>query len=323
MTKFFFTGTVEIVLANMGRKTSELVDTQFRLYVSPNLTRNAYIDDNSKPTEEGSKQLINLFVQGIASVIKLQESKEWSTIKDGFIFATITLLKEMEAPYPSSNIIKRAQDIFFHFKGTIEIIFLHSEGKTSQLIETKFKLEISPNLDQRIYLVDDTEPTHEGSKRLLSMFIVGLANVLKYQNSKGWCSLDEGYKSTVSELDRICQFLQQPGVKIHVSRSSFNSTSLRKTTNVELVVVLNDRNKNGKYDDLIDKAKKCWFHDFKAPDDALAGDKLLLVQMLSNFPELADISVAVINGEYDEEPDEEDIKTLGGLFGMNLKKNKK
>jgi hypothetical protein len=101
-----------------------------------------------------------------------------------------------------------------------------------------------------------------------------------------------------------------------------------KTTNVELVKELSERNTNGKYDALIERARTNGYHDFKFDDEDKYPDsvcpKIDLVADLAKFPELSDIRQSVINGDYDESPDDNDKKKmaeespfLANLFNKN------
>ena len=83
---------------------------------------------------------------------------------------------------------------------------------------------------------------------------------------------------------------------------------MRKSTMVELVQELEALNKEGKYDELIAEAKAGEYHDFK--NTKYICGKIEVVNKLSKFPELDHIRQAVINGEYDESPDEEDKAQL-------------
>jgi len=96
---------------------------------------------------------------------------------------------------------------------------------------------------------------------------------------------------------------------------------MAQSTNKELVEELEKRNVEGKYDQMIRKAKLNWYHDFKAPDEAPGGTKLDLVNDLANFPELNDIRRDVINGEYDESPDEEDKENMRAYAPKSLWKS--
>ncbi|TXI90019.1 MAG: hypothetical protein E6Q36_02275 [Chryseobacterium sp.] len=83
---------------------------------------------------------------------------------------------------------------------------------------------------------------------------------------------------------------------------------MRKNTMVELVQELEALNKDGKYDEMIAEAKAGEYHDFK--NTKYICGKVEVVNKLSKFPELDHIRQAVINGEYDESPDEEDKAQL-------------
>lgn len=75
----------------------------------------------------------------------------------------------------------------------------------------------------------------------------------------------------------------------------------KKSTSVDLVRVLEERNKGGKLDRIINEARLNHFHDFKSPIE-IASPKGYLIEQLSVHPELEDIMKAVIAGDYDEEP---------------------
>ena len=80
---------------------------------------------------------------------------------------------------------------------------------------------------------------------------------------------------------------------------------MRKSTNKELVEELEARNSNGQYDQLIANAKSGRYHDYKNPEDVVCG-KVEFVNDVSAFPELMDLRSAIMAGDYDEVPDEED-----------------
>ncbi len=83
-----------------------------------------------------------------------------------------------------------------------------------------------------------------------------------------------------------------------------------KTTTKDLVQELTGRNSAGRYDSIIARAKDNGYHDFKCTDEDIICPKMDLCNDLSVFPELADIRQAVMDGEYDESPDEEDNKEM-------------
>ena len=103
----------------------------------------------------------------------------------------------------------------------------------------------------------------------------------------------------------------------------------RKSSMIDLPMVLETLNREGKYDHMINRAKEGGYHDFKfielpAYNDCIC-PKMELVDDLSEFPELSELRSAVIHGEYDDEADEEDkvalAKELDGVpMGEVIKK---
>jgi len=84
---------------------------------------------------------------------------------------------------------------------------------------------------------------------------------------------------------------------------------MSKTTDVDLVNELIRRNTNGKYHAIIERARDKGYHDFKCDEDKYPDSicpKVDLAADLAKFSELSDIRKDVINGDYDESPDEED-----------------
>ena len=81
----------------------------------------------------------------------------------------------------------------------------------------------------------------------------------------------------------------------------------KMTTNEDLVKILHERNTGRQYDALIKLAARNHYHDYKSD---VAAPKMELVEDLSNFPELNDISQMVMRGEFDESPDEVDKNEL-------------
>jgi hypothetical protein len=69
-------------------------------------------------------------------------------------------------------------------------------------------------------------------------------------------------------------------------------------TDIELVDELTARNEGGRYDILIANAKSGMYHDYRS---MIAMPKMSLAKELSQFPELADLREAVINGKFDED----------------------
>lgn len=90
-----------------------------------------------------------------------------------------------------------------------------------------------------------------------------------------------------------------------------------KSTNIELVNELIKRNTKGKYHAIIERARDKGYHDFKFDEEKYPDcvcPKIDLVADLAKFPELEDIRKAVIDGEYDEEPDQEDHEMFANLI---------
>lgn len=83
---------------------------------------------------------------------------------------------------------------------------------------------------------------------------------------------------------------------------------MKKSTRVDLVKVLKERNVDGKFDELIADAEAGEFHDYK--NVKYDAPKLELHKQLGKFPELTDIREEVENGVYDEEADAEDLENL-------------
>lgn len=83
---------------------------------------------------------------------------------------------------------------------------------------------------------------------------------------------------------------------------------------VTLPALLESRNQEGKYTAIIEKAKRGCYHDFKFdlvdPECSYPCPKLILIEDLSAFPELKDISDMVITGEFDDRADEEDKQRM-------------
>lgn len=95
----------------------------------------------------------------------------------------------------------------------------------------------------------------------------------------------------------------------------------RKTTNVDLVEVLEKLNTAGKYDKIIERAKNNGYHDFKFMDNENHPEygecicpKMQLVENLNSFPELAEIWKDVIDGMYDEPLDEDDKESMRDML---------
>lgn len=90
---------------------------------------------------------------------------------------------------------------------------------------------------------------------------------------------------------------------------------MKKSTHIDLPFELRARNKDGKYDHLIDLAERFAFHDYKHMNDFTERDpKIALLKLLRFFPELKDIAIDVLYGVYDEDPDDVDLLVAKSAF---------
>jgi hypothetical protein len=82
--------------------------------------------------------------------------------------------------------------------------------------------------------------------------------------------------------------------------------------------LLEKRNQSGRYDELIAKAKKGCYHDYKFdvvdPDCEFPCPKILLMEDLMRFPELHDVMKMVADGAFDDKADEEDVARMKEEF---------
>ncbi len=83
---------------------------------------------------------------------------------------------------------------------------------------------------------------------------------------------------------------------------------IKKSTNKELIEELTTINVNGRYDRIIAEAKDNQYHDYK--NTKYTCGKVQLVSDLSEFPELKFIEKEVMDGIYDESPDEQDKEMM-------------
>lgn len=83
---------------------------------------------------------------------------------------------------------------------------------------------------------------------------------------------------------------------------------LRKLTDIDLVTELTELNEDGRYDDMIEKAKNGFYHDVKHPPN-ITEPKVDLVKDLKRFPELSEILTDVLNCEYDERDNGDQVLT--------------
>lgn len=185
----------------------------------------------------------------------------------------------------------------------------HLEGHiASRHIATDFNIDVSDNLDKAAYLDDDL-PTEQGCSAITQVLIQGLIANINLAKAKGW-------RDTAGHLTHIIQSLSKGAAQgADITEGTFDDSPADRekpkhmSTNIELVAELEKLNTSHKYDRLIKNARDNHYHNFKAPEDVVCG-KVLLVEHLSDFPELAEIRQKVINGVYDESPDEADREAM-------------
>lgn len=211
----------------------------------------------------------------------------------------------------------------FNFVGKVKLEFVNDGNtKTSKLQSCLFELDPSPNLKRAIYLNPDGAPTEEGMKRLRDTLIHGLVALTSYAKDKNWLTMEEGFVFIGQSVKKGLEDYERIGTTFAVDESIDAPPEQKnfKSTDKELVEELERRNEYGKYDKLIALARAKHFHDFKAPAEASATPKADLLRWLNGFPELDVIRIAVMNGEYDEAPDEQDTAELAKLLFPNVKK---
>lgn len=142
------------------------------------------------------------------------------------------------------------------------------------------------------------------------------AKLRLFNESIGWTfRLSSGLEDVVNGVD-FNDFL------VHGSQyGSFNialceliHAPAKKPSSTLLPEILQKRNINGRYDELIKKAKAFLYDDYKFceidPDCDYVCPKIMLVDDLSKFPELSDLIQKTTIGEFDDEADAEDKAIL-------------
>jgi hypothetical protein len=211
----------------------------------------------------------------------------------------------------------------YNFIAKIQTFFLQEAGNPrSRVLDTIYELDPSPNLSYSAYTDKNNLLTMDGIQTMQAVIIQSLAASTFYGKSRNWLDPREQYQKILKELQTA--FLAYENKNVIVSAAEFEEHGekhsnderkrIEKSTDRELVIALVKRNYNGRYDQIIHMAVSRWFHDFKAPDEAPAGEKGLLLEILSKFPELNDIREEVLNGVYDESPDDDDKKELSDLL---------
>lgn len=101
--EYEMTGIVTLTLDHKkGSATSSHVSTNFRLEVDDQLNQSQYIDDGDLPTQEGSKVLTNILVQGLVGNIHMAHQKGF---KDSAEHLRL-IISELERGFAAVGIIK-------------------------------------------------------------------------------------------------------------------------------------------------------------------------------------------------------------------------
>jgi hypothetical protein len=90
----------------------------------------------------------------------------------------------------------------FYFKATCKLTMSNEVGvPTSKHVATDFRLDVSPNLQQDVYLQNDL-PTKEAIKPMTQCFIQGLVGNIHFAHEKGWWDSAEHLRYIIKELER-------------------------------------------------------------------------------------------------------------------------
>jgi hypothetical protein len=91
----------------------------------------------------------------------------------------------------------------YSFEAKCVLVMEQKEGeKASKHLQTKFNLDVSPNLDKTQYIDKYDLPTREGAQVLTNVFIQGLIGNIHASNQKGFWNDAEHLRFIISELER-------------------------------------------------------------------------------------------------------------------------
>jgi len=91
----------------------------------------------------------------------------------------------------------------FEIEGRCVVKLKHKEGeKTSTHVSTDFNLDVSKNLDRKMYLDRDDLPTHAGTKMLTQCFVQGLVGNIHNAHEKGFWDSAEHLRYIIAELEK-------------------------------------------------------------------------------------------------------------------------
>ena len=91
----------------------------------------------------------------------------------------------------------------FTLEARVEVTMEHTDGeKSSKHINTNCNLDVSKNLDRKMYFGEDELPTKDGSKALTQTLVQGLVGNIHYAHQRGFRNDVEHMKYIVAELTR-------------------------------------------------------------------------------------------------------------------------
>jgi hypothetical protein len=91
----------------------------------------------------------------------------------------------------------------FSFTGISKLTLVHEKGMTtSKHVATDFRLDVSPNLKQDLYLDESDLPTKEGVKPLTQAFVQGLVGNIHMAHNKGYWDSAAHLRYIIDELTR-------------------------------------------------------------------------------------------------------------------------
>jgi hypothetical protein len=306
MTTFSFQGTCEVTLQYEDPRSPQIIQVKYELQTLGNLNRKAYFLSNNKPNKEGLKLLTTVFVQGLGGCVAYGSTNKYLDEVDHVKYI---LNQIRECAYPKER-IKPTGAPTVAFQGMCQVTFQHDGvSKTSQLKGVNFNLTNLTNLNPVEYLLPNDLPTENGLRLLTTAFLQGLGACIDYGKKNELWDGDH-IQYCIEQFLRVVEVKGKTFVESYFEEEKQPGTVVANTrmkTNEHLVAELMSRNIKGRYDILIQRADKFWYHDYKQPNDVPALPKLQLINDLAPFPELADIRQRVIDGVYDEVADKDDI----------------
>lgn len=137
-----------------------------------------------------------------------------------------------------------------------------------------------------------------------------------FHQSIGWTfCLSSGLEDIVEGVDFNDKLVhgKQYG-SFHISLCELRRAPAKKPSSTILPKLLAERNTEGRYDTLINKAESFLYDDYKFdlidPECDYPCPKVMLVDDLSKFTELADLRQQAMDGVFDDEADEADKNRL-------------